>query len=231
MDEAMWLACADPIPMLSFWKEKASDRKLRLFSMVCCWRVRHFCTSECGRRAFDVADRFVEGLASDAEREETRLALEAMLAAEQRKPFDPGNHVGSNYYAHWVVACALMDEGWFSTNALYSARNVAYDKGGDEGMKREEAVLAAAVRDIFGNPFRSFTFDPAWRTSTVTGIAQAAYEERHLPSGELDPTRLAILADALEDAGCTDRQILDPLREPGPHVRGCFAVDLLLAKE
>ena len=64
----------------------------------------------------------------------------------------------------------------------------------------------------------------------MVGLAQAAYDERELPSGTLDATRLAVLADALEEAGCPDRTILDHLRGPGPHVRGCWAVDLLLGK-
>ena len=58
-------------------------------------------------------------------------------------------------------------------------------------------------------------------------LAQAAYEERHSSSGELDMGRLTILADALEEAGCTNADLLGHLRGPGPHVRGCFAVDLL----
>jgi hypothetical protein len=59
-------------------------------------------------------------------------------------------------------------------------------------------------------------------------LAQVAYDERNLPSWELDPARLA---DALEEAGCADADILSHLRGPGPHVRGCWAVDLLLGKE
>ena len=43
--------------------------------------------------------------------------------------------------------------------------------------------------------------------------------------------RLPILADALEDAGCGDVDILAHLRGPGPHVRGCWAVDPLLGRE
>jgi hypothetical protein len=62
----------------------------------------------------------------------------------------------------------------------------------------------------------------------VTSLATAAYDERILPSGELDPARLAVLSDALEEAGCDDPDILNHLRSSGPHVRGCWAVDLIL---
>ena len=61
-------------------------------------------------------------------------------------------------------------------------------------------------------------------------MAEAAYEQRELPAGTLDPARLTVLADALEDAGCADADLLGHLRGPGPHVRGCWAVDLLLGK-
>jgi hypothetical protein len=64
----------------------------------------------------------------------------------------------------------------------------------------------------------------------VRDIACGAYEERRLPEGTLDPARLAVLADALEDAGCTEIELLGHLRGPGPHVRGCWALDLVLSK-
>jgi hypothetical protein len=54
-----------------------------------------------------------------------------------------------------------------------------------------------------------------------------AAEERSGPEGHLDRARLAVLADALEDAGCTDREILCHLHGPGVHVRGCWVVDLV----
>jgi hypothetical protein len=73
--------------------------------------------------------------------------------------------------------------------------------------------------------------NPIWLVPTVLLLATAAYEERNLPSGELALVRLAVLADALEETGCTDAAVLDHLRGPGHHVRGCFAVDLLLDKE
>ena len=95
----------------------------------------------------------------------------------------------------------------------------------------EEVTACGVLREVFGNPFRSVALDPAWQTSTVVSLAQAAYEERILPAGTLDPDRLAVLADALEEAGCDNPDILSHLRGPGPHYRGGFALDLLLSKE
>jgi len=87
------------------------------------------------------------------------------------------------------------------------------------------------VRCLFGNPLMPVSLDPASRTPAVVSLAQAAYDERILPAGTLDPARLAVLADALEDAGCSDADLLSHLRGSGPHVRGCWVVDLLLEKE
>ena len=93
------------------------------------------------------------------------------------------------------------------------------------------------LRDLFGNPFRPVSLNPAWRTPDVVAIAQAAYDERIAPDPAnpgwltIDPTRLAILADALLDAGCEDEVILSHCRSERPHVRGCWLIDLLLGKE
>ncbi|MCE9531608.1 MAG: hypothetical protein K8T89_10870 [Planctomycetes bacterium] len=77
---------------------------------------------------------------------------------------------------------------------------------------------------IFGNPFRPVTIDPRWLTSTVVDLAAAIYEEHAFD-------RLPILADALMDAGCDSDEIIHHCRGDGPHVRGCWVVDLLLGKE
>jgi hypothetical protein len=98
----------------------------------------------------------------------------------------------------------------------------------------EQRRRADYIRDIFDNPFRPVTIDQTlltWRDATIPKLAQAAYDERELPSGHLDTKRLAILADALEEAGCTNEDVLAHLRGPGPHVRGCWVVDLLLGRE
>jgi hypothetical protein len=86
------------------------------------------------------------------------------------------------------------------------------------------------IREVFGNPLRPVVFAQAWRTTDVTALARAAYETRSLPSGRLERDRLGVLADALEDAGCTEETLLRHLRGEGPHVRGCWALDLVLSR-
>jgi hypothetical protein len=90
------------------------------------------------------------------------------------------------------------------------------------------------IRCIFGNPFRPApSIDLTWfrwNDRIIPRMASAIYEERALPEGTFDPTRLAVLADALEEVGAADPDLLGHLRGPGPHVRGCFAVDAVLGK-
>ncbi len=84
-------------------------------------------------------------------------------------------------------------------------------------------AVATLLRDIFGNPFRPVAFDSSWLTSTVLALATGIYAERAFD-------RLPILADALQDAGCDNDDILTHLRSDGPHVKGCWALDLVLGK-
>jgi len=113
--------------------------------------------------------------------------------------------------------------------ALATDIRLLREDGGDEAMwndtrAREWSLHAGLLRDIFGNPFRLVTIDPSWRTSTVTNLAAAIYDERAFD-------RLPILADALEDSGCTNADLLNHCRQAGVHVRGCWALDLVLGKE
>jgi hypothetical protein len=108
--------------------------------------------------------------------------------------------------------------------------NVSFDP-----VRRVEAIVQCSLlRDIFGNPFRSSPPMPhvvlGWKDPTVRRIAQDIYEERRMPEGTLENARLAILADALLDAGCDNEELLAHCRSDGPHVRGCWAVDLILGK-
>jgi hypothetical protein len=90
----------------------------------------------------------------------------------------------------------------------------------DEAQQQWEVLF---LRDIFGNPFRPINLDRAWLTPRIISFGQAVYEERAFD-------RLPLLADALEEVGCTDDNILDHLRLPGPHTRGCWPLDAILGK-
>jgi hypothetical protein len=80
------------------------------------------------------------------------------------------------------------------------------------------------IHEIVGNPFRPIAFDHTWRTDTAVALARLLYESR-------DFSAMPILADAFQDAGCDNDDILSHCRGPGPHVRGCWVVDLVLGKE
>ena len=92
-----------------------------------------------------------------------------------------------------------------------------------------DSIHAAYLRDIIGNPFRPVSLDPRWLTSTVVDLARSIYEGFPRQAGGY--VALPILADALMDAGCDDEPVLNHCRGPGPHVRGCWVVDLILGKE
>jgi hypothetical protein len=118
---------------------------------------------------------------------------------------------------------------WRSAS-MTAGRVFAGDPSHDPSRDRKVGL----IRDIFGNLIHPVSFAPAvlsWHDATVVRLAQAAYDERHMPEGTLDNGRLAILADALEEAGCSDFDILNHCRRPGEHVRGCWVVDIILGKE
>jgi hypothetical protein len=235
MTEAEWEECADPERMLGYLRRKAvaTPRKLRLYACACCRTVWHSITEECGRSAVEVAERLADGLAGDEEAEGAR-----------RRVWEAYRLAGVGWTAprralHAVLLSLHPQIETCIANAMSATWSAALDAikatgaGWDSAVARGEgAKLAALLREIIPTPLarRRKQLAPGWRTSAVVGLAQAAYEERILPSGTLDCQRLAVLADALEEAGCTERTILDHLRGPGPHVRGCWGVDLCLGK-
>jgi len=209
MTEAEWNACTDPGPMLEFLRGKASDRKLRLFAVACCRRIHHLLADDRSQRALDVAEKFADGLCSEAE----RLEAEALAWSAY---CDLAPEINSVPVAHFPAAEAA--EVAVSDN--YPAFAYSLVEEADSGNSRDGNFL----RDIFGPLPRRISLNPAWLTPTVTAIAQTVYEDRAFD-------RLPILADALEDAGCTNQDILAHCRQPGEHCRGCWVVDLLLGKE
>jgi hypothetical protein len=220
MTETEWLGCKNPEPMLELLWGKVSDRKLRLFACAYGRAVRDSQHLP-GPSTVAVAEQYADGLVSYLD-----------LASERRRwafsPEERGPVAQSAYDGAWEAV------GWLThTDQLMKIDPDALRHlpiPADAVLKRSVLLL----RDIFGPlPFRPVPIDPAWlawNDGTVPRLAQAAYEHRSLPDGHLDPSRLAVLADALEDAGCTDPDILNHCRTPGVHVRGCWVVDLLLGK-
>src|SRR5262249_20210872 len=105
----------------------------------------------------------------------------------------------------------------------YSAWNAAraVAEPGRAAHRRERQAQADLLREVVGNPCRTVAVEPGWLTGAggvVPRLARAIYDEGPRPDGTLDPARLGVLADALEDAGCSDRALLDHLRSPGLHV-------------
>jgi hypothetical protein len=235
MTESEWDVCTDPQKMLAFLRDsgRASERKLRLFAVACCRRIWHLLTDDRSRGAVQVAEQFADGLAAENERVSEWRASHVVVD-------DKLSIVVDWEEGRWVVDAARApaeacvgaelawqpNAGWMAT-AAYAAL-AARDPG-------EGKTQCHVLRDIFGPLlFRlapSFGFPVlAWNGGMVGRLAQAADEERLLPAGALDPARLGVLADALEEAGLTDTMLLEHLRSPGPHVRGCFALDAVMGR-
>jgi hypothetical protein len=239
--EAEWLACTDPQPMLESLRGKAGDRKLRLFACGCCRRI---VSLQPMPFVLDIAERFTDGLTDEDE-------LGAARRAAQRVFPRPPNQVASQVprLTGWQVMAGLSAQHAISPDAARAAPEAARaaatalrEQGIAQGHsaseqravgETERAAQADLLREIIGNPWRPACIPApalAWNDGTVRRLAEAVYAEPQMPAGTLNNTRLAVLADALEDAGCAEAEFLGHLRGPGPHVRGCWALDLLLGK-
>jgi hypothetical protein len=228
MTEAEWLASTDPEPMLAFLRRKASERKLRLFAVACCRRIWHLIPEEVGRRAVELAEEYAAGMLA----EEALSGVRAQSNPVTHRRYDKKRELGMTR-AGYAQAAAWASVG--PSSAARSAELVlGYLAGAVAARRPEKRAQGTLLRDIFGNPFRPPRPLPptvlAWNRGRVRLLAQAIYDERQLPEGTLDAARLAILADAMLDAGCEDEELMQHCRSEGPHVRGCWAVDLILGK-
>jgi hypothetical protein len=204
MTEAEWLACENPGRLLGEVGARLSRRKLLLFGAAIVRRHPDLLAFPGARDTLDMVERFAEGQLSEDDLLEDLARLSGLLGAVPQ--LDP-------------------------VTVLIVAEYLQRRKDRLGLRQRERRLQAELLRDIAGNPFRPCVLDPLWRkrdNGLVVRLARVAADERRQPDGTLDGTRLAILGDALEDVGCTDEQILSHLHGPGPHVRGCWVVDLLL---
>jgi hypothetical protein len=214
--EGQWLSCEDPRKQVEWLRGVASERKLRLFACAF-WRWWW--------QAWTPAPEDGE-----PDRDLLRLLDFAEQWAEQATR--PEGTFPGGFGWHPLVARHAADA------ANWTVRQTAGSKARLDCLRYEakDRARAAAeqsrlLREMFGNPFGPPPgLTPSCRTPVVLSLAQAAYDHRELPAGTLDLARLAELADALEDAGCTDAGPLAHLRAAGPHVRGCWAVDAVLGK-
>ena len=208
MTEHEWRACTTPVAMLEYLRGRATERKLRLFACAC---EREYLRNrpDLGdggivRRLTAVTERYVDGAATYAEWDAVRSCVHGMFHAT-----DP------NFHAAHASEGAEGAAGWYDQPPDGSPN---YPQRFDQ-LRYQAGVL----RDLVGNPFAPPALDPAWRTEAVVGLARGVYEDRAFD-------RLPVLADALEDAGCDDGDVLAHCRGPGPHARGCWVVDLILGK-
>jgi hypothetical protein len=233
-------------------KRQYNQRILYLLGAAVCRRLAHLFPDPCCHRLLEVAEAYAEGAATLGELADAHDEVDGLRCSREVDLLPAGNTaaveavvwlspddykviraldyvVDAAGYLRAVAAGALPAKA-----PLRVARAVWRHPAFLRGRGEEELALCLLVRDVIGNPFRPSPPLPRavlnWDDGTVFKMAEVVYSNRHLPAGTLDPARLTVLADALEDAGCDDAGLLGHLRGPGPHVRGCWALDLLLGK-
>jgi hypothetical protein len=207
MTEAEWRTCEDLRRMLELVRGRADERKLRL---LVCAECRHWSIITKGvfQQAVEVAERYADGLATEEERLQAWRATDSRVrrrAHSSLAPYLLAVHAAVEGYEEYA------EPNW---NALAAFRKY-----------RTDAAQAQLFRDIFGPlPFRPASIEPGWLTSDVVALARSIYDDCAFD-------RLPILADALQDAGCENADVLDHCRDPQlTHVRGCWVIDLMLGK-
>jgi hypothetical protein len=229
MTEAEWLAATDFWPMHEhLWDvARSRPRKYRLVSCAICRLICQDHPDKRIHRLLDLAEAFADDPSAEEALRNSLGAVEDALGAERSMMWAACDTEVEDYDTNEVarlVSFAQDRESDRWTEEHPEVRGEERDAGIRHAILRANSAGAIYIHEVFGNPFRPVTLPPAWRTPDVTALATAIYEERAFD-------RLPILADALEDAGCTDAAILDHCRGPGPHVRGCWVVDLILGKE
>jgi hypothetical protein len=235
MNEREWLACENPQTMLRHLENRASERKLRLFACACGRRVLRLMPPEVGVKSLTLAERLAEGLAGEAER--AAAEEEALRAARsyEQAPHFMGNAVTVAYFvlirpAHWAAYHACSTASWTvgyaaAGGARHAAGGYFCDPAAEAAERHAQADL---LREVVGKPLlrQRLRLNPSWlgwHDGAIPKLAQAIYDDRAFD-------RLPILADALEEAGCTDTEVLAHCRGGGEHVRGCLVVDRILGK-
>jgi hypothetical protein len=195
---------------------RISPRKQASFC-IACWRhawqdlARPSPWHDLVRQAVEFAEHFVAG----------RCSAEDWYAAVKRADdavptIKPPPDLFPSSLLDVMAAIALR-------MAMRSKSQGAGQAGIDAAVAREWARHGELLREIFTDFFVPADAAQAWLRWDGGALAQIARSIQD--AGRFED--LPVLADALEEAGCTDQTFLEHCRGPGPHVRGCWVVDLL----
>ncbi len=215
MTEAEWLSCAEPKALLDHHARFASQRKLRLAAAACARQGWHLLADRWSREAVETAERFVDRLADRHDFAVARAAaLDAVRWAESNE------HTADHRVVHATRAAAAVTMDDPERAARQAVVHSALAAGGGVGE-----LQCALLRDVFGNPFRPVVPALSWsgRDGEIKQFARTLYEGRRF-------AELPGLAEALTREGCRETAVLDHCRGPGPHVRGCWVLDLLTGR-
>jgi hypothetical protein len=251
MTEAEWLACDDVPKMLRFLHGRSSDRKARLFGCAECRARVHLFFHSSSLESLEVLERYIEGEATPEDLADAHWSAETPLLCFDQEINHSNRFIERGWLPEWVARLVelgvlspetyellatpdatdrrrcVLDAARLVDNCTYAAAGVTLKAFVSEYPPLEDNEWSGGwlVRDIFGNPFRPVTFSPEWRTDTAVSLARQMYEAREFSA-------MPILADALQDAGCDNDDVLSHCRDAGAtHVRGCWVVDLVLGKE
>jgi hypothetical protein len=222
-----WLKCTDRRLLMEFVITKASNRKRRLFAVACCHQLLHLDEMRLVSNAIDAAERCADGL---ADADEVMAAEKAVKDLWLKAKYTESGTIlqlccqAVGWTMHYAMAHALLAASTAVDVALQASPKFVDESRRFAAQTAEMVAQCNLLRDIFQFTLQSFSLDRTWQMQNAVMLANLIYDERAF-------NRLPILADALEDAGCDSAEILAPLRRPGPHVRGCWALDLILGKE
>jgi hypothetical protein len=219
MTEAEWCETSDLFRLLRYLLRDVAEvsgpqlRKLRLFVCACWRRPWNALEDPCVRNALDAAEAYADGAATHYR---LRVAVRAARQAHHPLPMAGGSLWAASASVRWPLEPVETVARACATAAVDVLNRV-------DAYAAEWAAQAALLRDLFGNPFRPCTPDPAWlcwRDGLVRTMAQTIYEARRFDD-------MPVLGDALEEAGCADAQVLEHCRGSGAHARGCWLLDRL----
>jgi hypothetical protein len=223
MTEKKWLSARAVIDLHIYYSAKKQFRKWRLFGCACARRVLHIIPDERFRIGVDASEQLAD---EELTWDNLKLIRKSIVAA-RRKVIKSGGQFEHTSAVETVLNASEKDPGnammkaWSSASGVYGT---LAQPDFEKGYVAENQYQVRLARDIFGNPFRPMTFEPDWRTSTAVALAKQMYDSR-------DFSAMPILADALQDTGCDNDDILNHCRdEKQVHVRGCWVVDLVLGK-